>query len=161
MSDADQRGYTLAYQEARHQLDDQERSVAEIRTRAVALGAAAAVTTSFFGSQSLKRGAVGLAAWLAIGCFVFLSLVVVIILWPRRDWSFSIAPATLIDTYIEPSDGTPVKLGSMERDMALHMGHAAALNRVQLRRSISALRVGSLLFVAQSLAWVTTLLING
>jgi hypothetical protein len=41
------------------------------------------------------------AAWIAIGCFVLLGFVVLMVLWPRRDWEFSLAPDQFIATYLE------------------------------------------------------------
>ena len=67
-------------------LEDQERSVVELRARAGALIAAAAITTSFFGGQTLVKHDISVAAWIAIGCFVLLGFAVLTVLWPRRDW---------------------------------------------------------------------------
>jgi hypothetical protein len=67
-------------------LEDQERSVVELRARAGALIAAAAITTSFFGGQTLVKHDISAAAWTAIGCFVLLGFAVLMVLWPRRDW---------------------------------------------------------------------------
>jgi hypothetical protein len=47
--------YRLAYEEARRALDEQERAVVELRSRAGQLIAAAAITTSFFGGQALRH----------------------------------------------------------------------------------------------------------
>jgi hypothetical protein len=55
-------GYALAYREARRGLDDQERSAVELRARAGALIAAAAIATSFFGGQTLTGEASDLLA---------------------------------------------------------------------------------------------------
>lgn len=85
--------YELAYAEARRALDEQERAVVELRSRAGQLIAAAAITTSFFGGQAL-RGRIHGFGWAAIGCFVGLSLSVLAILWPRRDWEFVLSPRT-------------------------------------------------------------------
>lgn len=91
-AEASREGYALAYREARMGLEDQERSVVELRARAGALVAAAAITTSFFGGQTLVKHDIGAAAWIAIGCFVMLGFAVLLVLWPRRDWEFSLAP---------------------------------------------------------------------
>jgi hypothetical protein len=48
---ADPDGYALAYDEAKRALDEQERVVAELRSRAGTLIAAAAITTSFLGGR--------------------------------------------------------------------------------------------------------------
>jgi hypothetical protein len=150
-------GYALAYREARRGLEDQERSVVELRNRAGVLIAAAAITTSFFGGQTLTRHEVGVAGWVAIGCFVLLGFAVLVMLWPREDWEFSLAPAELIATYLEPADGEALELHLIERDMALHMGRSAKLNRDQLNTLVRVFRFGALLLVIEVLAWVVAL----
>lgn len=154
-------GYALAYREARIGLEDQERSVVEMRARAGALIAAAAITTSFFGGQILMRRDIGVAGWAAIGCFVLLGFAVLMVLWPRRDWAFALAPDEFIATYLEPTDGEPVELHLIERDLALHIGQSVDRNRRQLRVLTSAFRLGARLLVGEVLAWVVALVAQG
>jgi hypothetical protein len=153
-------GYALAYREARMGLEDQERSVVELRARAGALIAAAAITTSFFGGQALVKHGISVAAWIAIGCFVSLGFAVLLVLWPRRDWEFSLAPDQFIATYLEPAKGEPLALHLIERDLALHMGRSAELNRRQLRTLMGVFRVGAVLLVVEVLAWVVALVVQ-
>jgi hypothetical protein len=153
-------GYALVYREARLGLEDQERSVVELRARAGALVAAAAITTSFFGGQTLVRHHIGAAAWIAIGCFVLLGFAVLMVLWPRRDWEFSLAPDQFIATYLEPAEGDPLAHHLIERDLALHMGSSAELNRTQLRTLMGVFRVGAVLLVVEVLAWVVALVVQ-
>jgi hypothetical protein len=153
----DPAAYELAYKEGQRALEEQERAVVELRSRAGQLIAAAAITTSFFGGQAL-HGRVHPFGWVAIGCFVGLSLSVLIILWPRHDWEFSLSPAQFISTYIEPSEGGPVDLPAIHRDLALHMGNSAQLNRGQLRWLTAAFRVGAILLVAEVVSWVIVLI---
>lgn len=154
-------GYALAYREARMGLEDQERSVVELRARAGALIAAAAVTTSFFGGRTLVGHHVSTAAWIAIGCFVSLGFAVLLVLWPRRDWEFSLAADRFIATYLEPVEGEPLAIHLIERDLALHMGRSAELNRRQLRALTRVVRTGTLLLVFEVLAWVVALVLEG
>jgi hypothetical protein len=154
-------GYALAYREARRGLEDQERSVVELRARAGSLFAAAAIATSFFGSQTLTRHDAGVAGWVAIGCFVLLSLAVLVMLWPRRDWSFSLAPAEFIGTYLERADGEAVELHLIERDLALHMGRSIRFNSAQLNRLAGVFRCGAVLLLIEVLAWVVALVAVG
>jgi hypothetical protein len=56
-SEPDPEEYRLGYEEAKRGLEDQERAVVELRARAGTLIAAAAITTSFFGSQALRHHA--------------------------------------------------------------------------------------------------------
>jgi hypothetical protein len=158
--EASREGYSLAYREARMGLEDQERAVVELRARAGALVAAAAITTSFFGGQTLVRHSVGAAAWIAIGCFVLLGFAVLLVLWPRRDWEFSLAPDQFIATYLEPVEGEPLALHMIERDLALHMGRSAEQNRRQLRALMGVFRVGAVLLVGEVLAWVVALVVQ-
>jgi hypothetical protein len=134
--------------------------VVELRTRAGALIAAAAITTSFFGGQTLVRHDISAAAWIAIGCFVLLGFAVLAVLWPRRDWEFSLAPERFIATYLEPPDGKALALHLIERDLALHMAHSAELNRRQLRTLMGVFRLGAVLLMVEVLAWVVALLLQ-
>jgi hypothetical protein len=156
-TDTPRAGYALAYREAMRGLEDQERSAVELRTRAGALIAAAAISTSFFGSQAFARHVVGVAGWVAIGCFVLLGFIVLVMLWPRRDWAFSLAPEDFIAMYLEPSDGESLELHLVERDLALHMGRSIEFNRDQLNALVTVFRVGALLLIAEMLAWVVAL----
>jgi hypothetical protein len=118
------------------------------------LVSAAAITTSFFGGQAVATRDIGLAGAVAIGCFVLVGFAVLLVLWPRRDWTFSLAPDEFIATYLEPVDGAPLEIDLIERDLALHMGRSAELNRRQLSKLMSAFRVGAVLLMAEVLAWV-------
>jgi hypothetical protein len=153
-------GYALAFREAVRGLEEQERAVVELRARSGALIAAAAITMSFFGGQALIHRDIGVAGWVAIGCFVALGFAVLMILWPRRDWEFSLAPDDFIATYLEPEGGSPLEIHLIERDLALHMGRSAELNRRQLRTLMTAFRVGALLLVTEVLAWVVALAVQ-
>ena len=150
--------YALAYAEATRALDEQERAVFELRSRAGQLIAGAAIATSFFGGQALAHHHVHAMGWVAIGCFVALSITVLVILWPRRDWEFNLSPAQFISTYVEPTGEEPLPLPTIHRDLALHMGNSAELNRQQLRWLTGSFRVGALLLVAEVVSWVIVLI---
>lgn len=55
------------------------------------------------------------------------------------------------------AEGEPLGLHLIERDLALHMGRSAKLNRRQLRTLMVAFRVGSVLLVIEVLGWVVAL----
>ena len=156
-SQPDPDAFRLAYEEAKRGLEDQEQAVVELRSRAGTLIAAAPITTSFFGSQALRHR-VHFMSWVAIGCFVALGASVLVILWPRRDWEFAVSPERFISTYLEPSEGEPLSMPLIHRDLALHMGRSAALNRGQLRRLMVAFRAGALLLMAEVIAWIIVLI---
>jgi hypothetical protein len=54
----------------------------------------------------------------------------------------------------------PLALHLIERDLALHMGRSAELNRRQLRTLMTVFRVGALLLVVEVLAWVVALVVQ-
>jgi hypothetical protein len=150
---ADPAGYALAFDEAKRALDDQERVLDELHTRAATLVAAAALVTSFFGGQALHTGHVPTFGWIAFSFFVVLAISVLVVLWPRRLWEFDVSPASLIATYLEPSAGLPTPLPGIQRDLALHMGNAADSNRGVMRILFVAFRVGTIALVLEVLAW--------
>jgi hypothetical protein len=150
--------YALAYDAARPALGDQEAVVSELRSRSGVLIASAAITTSFLGRPALEEPVLHLAAWIAIGCFAGLGASVLLILWPRRDWTFAVNARELIATYIEPPDGEPLALPLIHRDLALHMTDSTARNRDTLRRLFIAFRVGAVLLVLEVLAWIVSLI---
>jgi hypothetical protein len=130
--------------------------VDELRSRAGTLISAAAITTSFFGSQVLNRG-VPPIAWVAIGAFVALGFSVLMTLWPRHDWQYALSASKLIATYVESSENGPQPLAVVHRDLALHMDASAAQNGNQLRTLMRALRIGALLLMVEVVAWVVAL----
>jgi len=83
------KSYELAFEEAGRALDAQERAVNELRSRAGVLIAAAAITTSFFGSRAIAGGDLSGWVWVALVAFIAVGGSVLTVLWPRTDWSFS------------------------------------------------------------------------
>lgn len=83
-----------------------------------------------------------------------------LVLWPRRDWEFSVVPDEFIATYLEPADAHPLALHMqmIQRDLALHMGRSGQLNREQLWILMTVFRVGAVLLVCEVLAWIVALM---
>lgn len=161
MSAVDPAAYELAFSEARRALEDQERVVNELRTRAGVLIAAAAMSTSFFGGAAIADRTLGVTGWIGVLSFVLLGGTVVSVLWPRQDWTFTVDAEDFIAEYLEPLDADPLDLVGIHRDLALHMARSHKDNREQLRRLLAALRAGVLLLVAEVLAWVAALIAQG
>jgi hypothetical protein len=149
--------YALAYDEAKRALEEQDRVVTELRSRAGVLMAAAAITTSFLGDRILSGSHVHPLAWIAIGCFVALGLTVLILLWPWRDWKFTINAQSFIQSYLEPEDDDPLDLAAIHRDLALHMAASWKKNERQLRWLFVAFRVAAMLLVGEIVFWVLAL----
>jgi hypothetical protein len=155
---AEEPGYRLAYEEARRALDDQEALVNELRARTGVLIAAAAVSTSLVGGPALARGH-SIASWVAIGLFGLVGLSLLIALWPRRDWTFTVDAEEFIAIYLEPEGEEPLGLARIFRDLALHMNANHRRNRSQLRFVMGIVRVAVVLLVGQTIAGVAALLI--
>jgi hypothetical protein len=78
-------GYAIALVEARRALDEQERMVAQLSSRAGLLISAAVVVTSLLGGPVLASHALDVAAWIAIAAFAGVAATALTILSPRRD----------------------------------------------------------------------------
>ena len=150
--------YELAFEEAARALDAQERAVNELRSRAGVLIAAAAITTSFFGSRGVTGDHLSGWVWAAVGTFIVVGGCVLLVLWPRSDWSFSASAADIIAEYIEPD---PVALPDVYRDLALHRAAAYDRNARQLGRLFTVFRVGLVVLVVEVAAWVVALAERG
>lgn len=151
-------GYALALEEARRALDEQERAVTDIRSRAGTLISAAAIATSFLGGPLLARAELGVAGWIAIVAFVAVSAATFVILWPRRPLELSLRPRRIIAAYLERPDGRTYTASAIERDLALYMDFSASQNRRQLRLLEISFRFATLMLTTEILAWVAALL---
>lgn len=150
-------GYALALEEGRRTLDEQERAVAEIRSRAGTLLSAAAIATSFLGSPLLTHGP-NVATWVAIGAFVGLTVATLRVLWPRYEWEFAIQPSKIISVYLE-RDPEPLGLPSLQREVALHMNASVSRNLGEFGRLTRAFRIASGLLAIEIVASVISIVI--
>jgi hypothetical protein len=148
------KSYELAFEEAGRALDAQERAVNELRSRAGVLIAAAAITTSFFGSRAIAGGDLSGWVWVALVAFIAVGGSVLTVLWPRTDWSFSASAADIIAEYIEPE---PVDFPLVQRDLALHRSAAYDGNALQLGRLFLVFRLGLIVLVVEVAAWIVAL----
>lgn len=146
--------YELAFEEAGRALEQQERAVYELRAQGGVLVAAAAITTSLFGSRAVSGGLTA-AGWCAMSAFALVGASVLVVLWPRRDWEFGANATDVIATYIETA--APVALDRIHRDLALHRAASHVRNAAELRVLAVALRLGLLLLVVEVAAWVVAL----
>lgn len=151
MSGADPAAYELAYVEARHALEVQAETVAELRSRAALLVAAAAVTTSFLGGAALGDGGAGLPGWLAVAAFAGVGGCVLVTVWPRHGWRIALDARKFIAVYLESNEG-PYELVAIHRELALHMAASFRENRRHLRVLLRAVRAAALLLALEVLA---------
>lgn len=80
----------LVYEESLRAIEDQQRSLDNLRSRAGQLLTAASVVQTFLVGLVLRaEGAPHAATWVGAGAFVLLALVCVWIVLPRRGWTFA------------------------------------------------------------------------
>lgn len=147
--------YELAYTEGVRALSEQQAVIDNFRTRAGLLLSGAAIATSFLGNAAIESGTTAWT-WVAISLFVLLGAFVLLVLWPRRDWEYTIRPELLIENYIEHPE--PLNLSEIHRDLALHMDRSYLQNRGQLLRLIRYFRLASIFLMLEVLAWVVDLI---
>lgn len=153
-------GYALAYDEARRALEEQARSVGELRSRAGVLMTTAAIATSFLGGLSVPAHGLGPAAWIALACFALSGVTVLAALWPRRDWELVASPGALLTTFVEPVLGSAAAIHVIHRELALHLDVLIAHNRAQIGRLGTLLRTTSTLIAIEVLSWVVSLAVS-
>src|SRR4051794_1827093 len=93
----------LAYDEARTALREQDATLGNVRNRATALLAAAAVGTSFSATAGLlntdpSRGFTfpKWAAWSLLVVIALIAIGVMAVLWPAPTWNFGPSPRALL-----------------------------------------------------------------
>lgn len=155
MADADKAfPYRIAYDEAVRALSQQQSMIDSLRTRAGLLLSAAAITTSFLGAQALNDGGPGIATWLALACFVGLSVASLAILWPH-SLEFTANPANVIESYIETEE--PLSVAEIHRDLSLHMHGSYADNLTGQKQLASRFRLAGVLLTVEVILWIIDL----
>jgi hypothetical protein len=150
--DASAPSYKIAYDEAIRALTAQAGVLDNIRTRAGMLITAANVVTAFLAPQAITNGSgfktgAGVAIALFVACVAF----AVSILWSRKSWRFTVDAGKVIQK-IESSE-TPT-LGDLHKWMAVNGQKAWSNNQGKIDGMFTAFRVGSVLLVAEVIAWI-------
>jgi hypothetical protein len=143
--------YRVAYDEAVRALSEQQGTIDSFRTRAGLVLSAAAITTSFMGTQALEGGKSHWAAWLALAAFVGVAVVSLGILWPRR-WEFTANPRDVIQTYIESEQPAPID--ELHRDLSLHMHDSYSENRKGLEQLAAFFQIACGLLALEVVLWI-------
>jgi hypothetical protein len=152
----DPASYELAFREGVRQLEHQESSLDELRSRAGTLLAASSLATSFLGAAALPKG----TAWdwpvyLAVAFFAVGIVLCLAVLWPLTEWRFVNSPAKVIDDYIEGQP--PASLAETYKDLALHAGQHAQHNGVRLRWLYWSFQGAAICLLVQVVAWLVVL----
>jgi hypothetical protein len=143
--------YKVAYDEVVRALSEQHAVIESFRARAGLLFSAAAVTTSFLGSQALAGGGSNPVAWLAMASFVGVAVTLLAILWPH-EWDFGASPQLVINGYIERE--SPVRIEELHRDLSLYMHASHTDNQDGLEQIAVFFQIASGLLTAEVILWI-------
>jgi hypothetical protein len=136
--------YELAYREAVRALDHQRAAATELQSRAGMLLAAASIAVTLLGPESF--GSMRALGWLAVLCFVLLSLCVLAVVWPHADRTFSTDPHALLGEHLANGDLNAVALSS---DLIVRIAIHHRVNAQRLERMSTAFRIGACLLASQ------------
>ncbi len=137
--------YELAYREAVRTLEHQRAEVAALQSRAGLLLAAASIAVSF-GRESF--GAARPLAWLAVMCFVLLSLCVLAVIWPHADQTFSTDPQALLAAHLASAEPDATALSA---DLIARIATYDRINARRLKQMSRTFRIGACLLAIQML----------
>ena len=146
--------YKIAYDEAVGALSEQQAAIDNLRARAGLLFSAAAITTSFLGSQALRSHGLDAASWLALLSFLAMAATSLAILWPRR-WEGAASPREVIENYVESEEAN--SLEDLHRNLSLHMSRSYRENHEGLEQLANFLRLGSGLLTFEVFFWVVAI----
>jgi hypothetical protein len=149
----------LAYDEARAALREQDATLANVRNRATALLAAAAVATSFSTTVGLlnvdpNRGNVfpTWAGWVLLCSVALIGVGVMVVLWPAPDWNFGPSARKLLDSV---GTETEVVMQAATRAMIAAM----ASNDRRLKQRMTAYRATVVVLMAQLVLLALTMIL--
>ncbi|HEV2891881.1 MAG TPA: hypothetical protein VGX28_16025 [Frankiaceae bacterium] len=147
----------LVYEESLRAVQDQQRSLDNLRSRAAQLLTAAAVVETFL--VGLVLGAEGRprpATWVGAGAFVALALICVWIVLPRKGWTFSNSATILLDAYVDAEPAA--SLDEMYRNLAIYNERHWDRNQDELlNKRLVGLQVAAALLVVCILSSVVDL----
>lgn len=127
--------YEVAYREAVRSVDDQIRTVENIRGRAATLFSAAGVAVAVVGLVIRDGGdsSGGCALGFGVAGFVVLAAATVAIWWPTKAGQFLMDAGRIIGDSIE-TDDNPLDLDQLYRDLALRHDQHVENNKKLISR---------------------------
>jgi hypothetical protein len=150
--------YKVAYEETVRALSEQQMAIDSLRSRAGLLLSAAAITTSFLGSQALKGGDMGPVSLLALTTFIALAAVSLGILSPRK-WELAADPGGLIDRLA--TEGHCPLIEDLHRDLSLKMRSSYVEGWAALGTLSTFLQLASVLLVVEVVLWTIAITVVG
>ena len=161
--------YKVPYDESVRMLTQQGSALDNIRTRAGTLVAAASLVTTFVGAQafakpSLTKGDHGFVlvtqeldvwGWLAIAALVGVLVCSLVVLYPRRDFTYGQSAKQLIGDLekVPPL----MSLERTQRAVAMNLEENVDANERVLRQLGHFFTAGSVLLVAETILWIIDL----
>lgn len=141
----------IVYDEARYGIDRQQAVVEALRARAGTLFAAASLVTAFLGGQALRgESDLDVLAWVAIGAFVALFALVLLILWPW-PFRFVLSAQILIEDHLKKD------VSELQIYLAQIWEENYELNRVRIRQLHAVFRLACLALSVEVVAWIISL----
>ncbi|HEX8052952.1 MAG TPA: hypothetical protein VF517_08160 [Thermoleophilaceae bacterium] len=155
----------IAYEAATRALSDQRASLDNLRSRAASLVAAAAIVTSFLGAAALAdtrlTRATGTAQFVpdrslqpaeavALGAFLLVLFLCLLILRPRGKWKFVLGAKWILERDEKDEDALMKLLAEWSETYWKR-------NNKWIKRRMDMFQVGVLLLGVESVAWVVDL----
>ena len=145
------------YEQSFRALDEQVRVIDALRARAGVLIAGVGVATAILGglagaTRASAHGRIDSASWIAIGLFVAVLLLSLLVMSPRRNSVFSHDPNRLVRTYLDREP--PISLSEYRRTITYYNGRNVAANARQLRSLFTTFAVASVCLACELVLWL-------
>jgi hypothetical protein len=158
----------IIYGESLRAIAQQEASLDDLRSRTGTILAAASLITAFLGAQALGHDQTlriiggrtflephfGALAWLAVGAFVSLAALCLLILWPWT-WDFVMSATVLIEDYL--NDGKGITAEELQIAIAKISEENWDANSKKLDRLFWCFRLATLCLALEVLTWLIAL----
>jgi hypothetical protein len=149
--------YELVYDEAVRSLAARRDALESLRARAGVVFSGAAIASSLFGSRAVAAG-LSAFGWIAVGAFGALTVALLAVMWPRKEWQDATLPSRLIAVDIEVPDPLPV--GLIRRDIARQMEAVYHENTRLYEQLARCFRAAAVLLTIEACAWALDLAVR-
>jgi hypothetical protein len=148
------------YDQSFRALNEQARVLDALRTRAAALVASASVATALLGGlagarKPAEHAQLDPSSWVAIGLFVCVVLLSLLVMTRKGRTAFSHHPNRLIETYLNHEP--PVSLGEYRRAIAFYNGRNFDTNSRQLHALFLLFALASVCLGCELVVWLWVL----
>ena len=147
----------VALQETVRHMNWQQQAFESLRARAGVLLSSTTLATAFFGGQALHGHVSNGVVVAAIILFVGVGVCAVAILWPRRNWRFTIPPEEFLSEQALDHATDPAVVAAALGRLSIELGRHARENDRRLDQLFLLLSAGCVLFLGEILAWLAQL----